>query len=124
MKYIKRINEFLLNTNRPNPEDYDDIEDYLRALNIQAINELLEELSDENDIEERMDICTSILTTLRVVHDIDITDIEDRVKDLAMDGASFGNFFDDDDDEDIDDEDNISPDMNTGLDDDMNTGLS
>lgn len=47
------------------------------------INDLIAELLAEDDLEQRMDICDEILTTLEF-EGVDLSDLEDDIKDITL----------------------------------------
>ena len=72
-----------------NPENVNVI-DYLESLNDETITTLLDELFSSDDLDERMDICTQILTTFEFMlddEDLDsewFSNLEDELKDLTL----------------------------------------
>lgn len=72
-----------------NPENQNVI-DYLESLNDENINSLLENLFSSDDLDERMDICTEILTTFEFMVDDEDLDsewfsvLEDELKEITL----------------------------------------
>ena len=72
-----------------NPENQNVI-DYLESLNDSNITSLLDDLLSSDDLEERMDICTEILTTFQFMLDEDelesewFSEFEDELKDITL----------------------------------------
>lgn len=72
-----------------NPENQNVI-DYLESLNNDHIKTLLEELFSSDDLDERMDICTEILTTFEFMIDEEDLDsewfstLEDELKEITL----------------------------------------
>ena len=59
------------------------IVDRLEKFDISEVNECINSLFSSDNIDERMDLATDIITILQQ-HDIDVTDFEDEIKDLAI----------------------------------------
>lgn len=72
-----------------NPENQNVI-DYLESLNDENINSLLENLFGSDDLDERMDICTEILTTFEFMLEEGesesewFSDLEDELKEITL----------------------------------------
>ena len=64
--------------------------DYLESLNDETITTLLDELFSSDDLDERMDICTQILTTFEFMldnEDLDsewFSNLEDELKEITL----------------------------------------
>lgn len=72
-----------------NPENQN-VVDYLESLNDETINTLLDELLSSDDMDERMDTCTQILTTFEFMlddEDLDsewFSNLEDELKEITL----------------------------------------
>lgn len=72
-----------------NPENQNVI-DYLESLNEETINSLLDDLFSCDDLEERMDICTQILTEVEMMLEEGESesdwfyDLENELKDITL----------------------------------------
>ena len=64
--------------------------DYLESLNNETIKTLLDDLFSSDDLDERMDICTQILTTFEFMlddEDLDsewVSNLEDELKEITL----------------------------------------
>lgn len=84
------VNQLKQNNMTPFNINTDNVVEYLESLNNENINSLLDDLFSSDDLEERMDICTEILTTFEFMLDEDeldsewFSDFEDELKDVTL----------------------------------------
>jgi len=75
---------------KPYNKETQSVIEYLGSFNSETINELLDELFSSDDMEEKMDICESILTELEFTFDEEELDsdwfmnLHDDLKDLVF----------------------------------------
>jgi hypothetical protein len=55
----------------------------IKSYKIKEINQLLNKMLSSNNLDKRMDYCDELLSELEM-NDIDISEIEDDIKDLAI----------------------------------------
>ena len=67
----------------------DNVIEYLESMENEIVNKLLDDLFSSDDLEERMDICSDILTELELTMDDEdlesdwYSDLEDELKDIV-----------------------------------------
>ena len=68
----------------------DNVIEYLESMENEIVNKLLDDLFSSDDLEERMDICSDILTELELTMDDEdlesdwYSDLEDELKDITL----------------------------------------
>ena len=55
----------------------------IKSYKIKEVNQLLNKMLSSNNLDKRMDYCDELLSELEM-NDIDISEIEDDIKDLAI----------------------------------------
>ena len=87
---IISTNQLKQNTMKKYNSENQNVIDYLESLNEETINSLLDDLFSCDDLEERMDICTQILTEVEMMLEEGESesdwfyDLENELKDITL----------------------------------------
>lgn len=87
---IISTNQLKQNNMTPFNINTDNVVEYLESLNEETINSLLDDLFSCDDLEERMDICTQILTEVEMMLEEGESesdwfyDLENELKDITL----------------------------------------